>query len=65
MEPTAEVNKTKICPRNTKNCKYYYLPMQLLKYFSVFQHIFMFQRESISGYHDIKQKNGHKTKRWG
>ena len=42
IEPTAEVNEAKSCPKTAKNCKYYYLPIQLFKYYSIFQHIFVF-----------------------
>ena len=64
IEQTAGVNEAKNCPKTVENCKYYYLPMQLLKYYSVFQHIFKFLREIISGYHNIKQKSGHRTNSW-
>ena len=42
IEPTAEVNEAKSCPKTAENCKYYYLPIQLFKYYSIFQHIFVF-----------------------
>ena len=57
IEPTARVNEAKICSKTAKNCKYSPFPMQIFKY-TVFQHIFVFLRESISGDHDIKQENG-------
>ena len=63
IEPTAGVNEAKICPKTAENCKYY-LPIQLFKYYSVFQHIFVFLRESLSGYHNIQQKSGHRTNSW-
>ena len=63
IERTVGVNEAKNCRKTAENCKYYYLPMQLLKY-SVFQHIFKFLREIISGYHNIKQKSGHRTNSW-
>ena len=66
IEPTAGVNEAKICPKIAQNCpklQIFLFPnaIELSKYYSVFQHIFVFLRKSISGYHDIKQKSGHKT----
>ena len=58
IEPTARVNEAKICSKTAKNCKYSHFPTQIFKYYTVFQHIFVFLRESVSGCHDIKQENG-------
>ena len=35
-----------------------------MKYCSIFQHVFVFHKESISGFHDFKPKKCHKTNSW-
>ena len=64
IEPTAGVNEAKICPKIAENCKYSNLQCNNSNIFSTFQHIFVFLRKCISGYHHFKQKSGHRTNSW-
>ena len=64
IEPTAGVNEAKVCLKTAENCNHYYLPIQLFKYYSVFQHIFVLLKENLSGYHNIKQETCHITSSW-
>ena len=51
----------------TQNCQKLLLflcKMWSFKYYLIFHHIFVFHKESISGFHDFKQKSGHRTNSW-
>ena len=60
-EQKAGVNKTEIFHKIAKNQLIFVNKMYKFKYYVIFQHIFVFHKEGMFGFHDFRQKDGHRT----